>query len=151
MKKWHWGVGMVVILAIAAVVVLLWPAPDPLQGVETVALRIGDQPDNPTLDLESELLVVLGDRNIRILTDEAEADAVLEVTDFVLNLGDIELSLRDGAFRGKARALCKLSNVRTGSVHVMDFTVTIENGIVRAELTARKFWQFWKDRPAQGA
>ncbi len=141
-RTWIWG-GLAAVV-VAAVVIVLWPAPDPLAGVETVAVRVGDEPASGDVDFESELRVVLGDRDIEIVSDEASADVVLSLTDLRVNLGDIEISLTEGRLSGRASAECVLTDVRTGEVHTMDFYLRFENGSVRAELVPRKFWHFWK-------
>lgn len=141
-RTWIWS-GLAAIV-VAVVVIVLWPAPDPLAGVETVAVRVGDEPASGDVDFESELRVVLGDRDIEIVSDEASADVVLSLTDLRVNLGDIEISLTEGRLSGRASAECILTDVRTGEVHTMDFYLRFENGSVRAELVPRKFWQFWK-------
>ena len=142
-RTWIWGgLGTIVV---AVVVIVLWPAPDPLAGVETVAVRVGDEPaPSGNVDFESELRIVLGDRDIQIVSDEASADVVLSLTDLRVNLGDIEISLTEGRLSGRANAECILTDIRTGKVHTMDFNLKIENGTVSAELVPRKFWQFWK-------
>ena len=145
--KGKWIAGLFGLIAVAIAVIVLWPAPDPLEGVDTVAVRVGDQPSSGRVDFDSELRVILGDRDIRIVSDEAAADMVLELTDFVVNLGDIEISLTEGSVRGQAKAICKLTDVQTGDVHVMDFRISVDNGTVRAELTPRKCGEFWKPRP----
>jgi len=149
MKRTGVRVGLILCVVVVAVaVILLWPAPDPLADVDTVAVRSGSA--RPAgVDVVAELDVLLGDRNIRIVTDEAEADVVLEIKEFTVNLGDIEISISDGSFRGRAQAVCTLSDVRTGDTHVMDFIIQVENGQVRADLVPRRFWQFWKPRPSQ--
>jgi len=140
--------GVLGAIVVAIVVIVLWPAPDPLAGVETVAVRVGDGTQDPAgVDVEQELQIVLGDRNIRIVSDEATADVVLEITDLTVNLGDIEISLSEAGLRGRASALCTLRNVRTGRTHVMDFHVRFDPNGVKADLVARKFWHFWKRCP----
>jgi len=141
-----WIVGSIAIVVVAAILVLLlWPAPDPLADVETVAVRVGnDASSSQAVDFETELGLVLSGRNIRVVSDESAADLVLSLDDFRINLGDIEISLTDGDFRGKASAICIVTDVRTGKTHTMDFVIQIENGDVRAELTGRKIWEFWK-------
>jgi len=141
-RTWIWG-GLAVVV-VAVVVIVLWPAPDPLAGVETVAVRVGDRPASGDVDFEGELRVVLGDRDIEIVSDEASADAVLSLTDLRVNLGNVEISLTEGRLSGRASAECVLTDVRTGEVHTMDFYLRFDNGSVRAELVPRKFWQFWK-------
>ena len=145
MKKRTWIWGSLAAVAVAIVVIVLWPAADPLAGVETVAVRVGDDPaPSNGVDFESELRVILGDRNIQILSDEASADVILSLTDLRVNLGDIEISLSEGRLSGRASAECVLTDVRTGAVHTMDFNVRLEDGSVSAELVPRKFWQIWK-------
>jgi len=149
MKRTGVRVGLILgVVAVAVAAILLWPAPDPLADVDTVTVRSGSA--RPAgVDVVAELDVLLGDRNIRIVADETEADVVLEIKEFTVNLGDIEISISDGSFRGRAQAVCTLSDVRTGDIHVMDFIIQVENGQVRADLVPRRFWQFWKPRPSQ--
>ena len=137
------GAGAVLV---AVVVILAWPAPDPFAGVDTVALRIGDEAASPVVDFAGELRVVLGRRNLRIVSDERTADAVLALTNARLGLGDIELALAGGKLSGRATAVCRIVNVRTQRDYVMDLVVTLRNGDVRANLVGRRFWQFWKPR-----
>jgi hypothetical protein len=145
MRPWLWFGGFLWLVIIAAAIIVLLPAPDPLAGVDTVAVRVGDEPAAPQgIDFEDELRVVLGDRDIRIVSDESAADAVLSLEDFSFNLGDIQISLTDGRLSGRASAVCRVANVATGETHVLDFYLKIENGTVSAELVPRKFWQFWK-------
>jgi hypothetical protein len=137
------GAGAVLV---AVVVILAWPAPDPFAGVDTVALRIGDEAASPVVDFAGELRVVLGRRDLRIVSDEQAADAVLALTNARLGLGDIELALAGGKLSGRATAVCRIVNVRTQRDYVMDLVVTLRNGDVRANLVGRRFWQFWKPR-----
>jgi len=133
------------VLVAAVLVIVLWPAPNPLAGVETVAVRVGeDSPSSQAFDYEEELGLVLSGRDIRIVSDESTADLVLSLDDFRVNLGDVEISLTEGNLHGKASAVCIVTDVRTGATHTMDFIVRFENGDVHAELTGRKFWEFWK-------
>jgi len=141
-RAW-WIVGAVVVVAVVAVV--LWPAPDPLANVDTVAIRVGNEPSSPqVIDFETQLELVLSGRNIRVVSDEAEADLVLSLDDFRVNLGDIQISLTDGNLQGKASAVCIVTDVETGKTHTMDFTIQLKHGEVRAQLVGRKFWEFWK-------
>lgn len=142
-SKRQWMMGLAAILI--AVVLLLWPAPDPLADVDTVAVRVGGNADDShVVDFETELGLVLSGRDIQIVSDESAADVVLSLDDFRVNLGDIEISLTEGSFRGKASAVCVVTDVTTGKAHTMDFVVQIENGTVSAQLIGRKFWEFWK-------
>jgi hypothetical protein len=137
--------GIVGIVAVSIVVVVLWPAPDPLAHADTVAIRVGnDEPSASGIDYREELGIVLSGRNLRIVSDESTADVVLVLNDFRVSLGDIEISLTNGQVNGRASAVCVVTDVRTGEVHTMDFLLRFENGDVRADLVARKFWQFWK-------
>lgn len=140
-----WSIGSIAVVLVAILVIVLWPVSDPLAGVETVAVRIGDEPSTSDgFDFEEELALVLSGRDIRIVSDESAADLVLSLDDFRVNLGDIEISLTDGTFRGKASAVCVVTDVRTGETHTMDFVIQIENGDVHAQLIGRKIWEFWK-------
>ena len=144
-SRMKWIAGLGAILVAVLLVLVLWPAQDPLAGVDTVAIRVGnDASSSQAVDYETELGLVLGGRNIRVVSDEASADLVLSLDDFRINLGDIEISLTEGSLRGKATAICIVTDVHTGETHTMDFVIQIENGDVRAELTGRKFWEFWK-------
>ena len=138
-----WLIGLVVT---AVLVIVFWPTPDPLAGVETVALRLGDDPESENIGswFEDKLKIVLNDRNITIVADESQADAVLAVDDITLNLGDVEFSFSGGQFHGRAHAVCALTDARTGERHLMDFYLRFEDERVSAKLNPRKFWQFWK-------
>jgi hypothetical protein len=131
--------------AVVAVVVLFaWPAPDPWSGVDTVALRIGDEASPSVVDFAGELRVILGRRNLRIVSDERTADVVLALTTARLGLGNIDLALAGGKLSGRATAVCRVVNVRTGRAYVMDLVVTLRDGDVRANLVGRRFWELWK-------
>ena len=144
-RRVQWIVGLAAILVVIFLVLLLWPAPDPLADVNTVAVRVGsDAASSQMVDFETELGLVLSGRDIRIVSDESAADLVLSLDDFRVNLGDIEISLTDGKFQGKATAVCVVTDVRTGEIHTMDFVIQIENGDVSAQLIGRKIWEFWK-------
>ena len=145
MRPWLWVGGFLWVVIIAAIIIVLLPAPDPLAGVDTVAIRVGDEPAAPQgVDFEDELRLVLGDRDIRIVGGEASADVILSLEDFSFNLGDIEISLTEGRLRGRASAVCRVTDVETGETHILDFHLRLEDGEVSAELVPRKFWQFWK-------
>jgi hypothetical protein len=140
-----WIIGILVVFVAALLVLFLWPAPDPLANVDTVAIRVGnDGSSSERFDFETELGLVLSGRDIRVVSDEATADLVLSLDDFRVNLGDIEISLTEGSFRGKASAICIVTDVSTGKTHTMDFVIQIENGDVHAELVGRRIWEVWK-------
>ena len=145
-SRTRWITGLSAILAVAILALLfVWPTPDPLAGVETVAVRVGTNAvPSQAFDFETELGLVLSGRNIRVVSDESAADLVLSLDDFRVNLGDIEISLTDGTLRGRASAICVVTDVRTGESYTMDFVIQIEDGDVNAELHGRKFWEFWK-------
>jgi hypothetical protein len=131
-------------VVVAVGVILAWPAPDPFAGVDTVALRIGNEASSSVVDFADELRVVLGRRDLQIVSDERTADAVLALTNARLGLGDVELALTGGKVSGRATAVCRVVNVRTGRAYVMDLVVTLRDGGVRASLVGRRFWEFWK-------
>ncbi len=143
-ERFRWWMGLLAI-ALGLVVVLLWPAPDPLAGVETVALRVGsDGASHRDVDYQEELSLVLSGRDIRIVSDESAADLLLSLDDFRVNLGDIEISLAEGRVRGRASAVCYVTDLRSGRTYIMDFTLRFQNGDVKAELAGRRFWEIWK-------
>ena len=145
MRARTWIGVAVVIVVTALLVVILWPTPDPLANVETVAIRPPDweRTDQalwaPFMD---GLTVSLGAKDVRIVTDANEADAVLVVRD--VRVDSVELRLDSGEIIGRMSATCALTELRTGRTRVMDFRLDLRNGTVRATLTPRKFWQFWK-------
>ena len=149
-KTGRWIGGILAAVIVAIVVIVLWPAADPLAGVETVAVRLGGESigDGP-IDVENELRAFVGDHDIQIVADEDAADVVLDVTDVTVNLGDIQVSLSEGEIRGRASAICTLRDVRTGKIHVMDFHIRLDESGVHADLVPRKFWQVWKRRPSE--
>lgn len=137
-------VGIAIIAVLVVAVILLWPPHDPLADVDTVAVRVGDAPpQGARVDYLGELRVALRGRNLRIVSDETAADVVLSLSEFRLDLGDIEISLTDGNLRGQARAVCIVTDVQTGKVHTMDFVIRFASGSIRAEIIPRRFWQFW--------
>ena len=147
-KRTAWILGIVGVLAVAIAVILLWPAPDPLANVDTVAIRVGDSAvGSGRVNVEEGLRVALGDRHIQIVTDEAAADVVLDLTRLTVNLGDIQVSVSDAGLQGRASAVCTLLDTRTGRTHVMDLHIRYDAGHVTAELVPRKFWEFWKRKP----
>ncbi len=135
------------IAATAVLVVVLWPTPDPLANVSTVAIRPPDwERDSANQAVRGPfmdgLTVTLNERNVRIVADTQAADAVLVVRD--VRVEAIELRLDSGQLTGRVNATCVLTELQTGDTWVMDFTLELRNGTVRASLAARKFWQFWK-------
>ncbi|MBE0635153.1 hypothetical protein IH601_04060 [Candidatus Bipolaricaulota bacterium] len=113
-----WVAGSIVLLIVAILVIVLWPAPDPLAGVDSVAIRVQDDAaTSHTFDFETESGLVLSGRNVRVVSDEASADLVLSLDEFRVNLGDIQISLTEGSLAGKASAVCIVTHVRTGKTH----------------------------------
>jgi len=138
-------IGLVALVATALLVILLWPAPDPLAGVTTVAVRPPDwEGRDPALRAPflDGLSVTLGGKNVRLVADPAAADAVLAVQD--IRVDSIELRLQSGELTGRMSATCLLTDVRTGRTHAMDFRLELRDGTVRATLTPRRWWQFSK-------
>lgn len=144
---WKWSLVGLAVVVIACVIVVLWPAGDPLAGVQSVAVTPPDWGASPRDAAVQgpflrELEVVLGGKNVRIVADPAQADAVLVVKR--VNLGRIELRIDSGGISGTATARCELTDQRTGRGYLMDFTLTMRNGEIRARLTPKRFWQVWK-------
>lgn len=146
MKRTWIGAALLVIVA-GLLAVVLWPTPDPLAHVDTVAIRPPDwerDPANRAVQgpFMDGLTVTLNERDVRIVADADAADAVLAVQD--LRVDSIELQLDSGQLRGRMSATCVLTDPRTGRTQVMDFRLELRDGAVRATRRARRFWEFWK-------
>jgi len=146
-NKWTWAGGTVAVVAIAALIVVFWPSGDPLAGVETIAVESLDWRESPQGEIIQGpffdgLKVILGNRNITIVGNVDEADAVLVIKE--IKLGKIEVLINEGGVKGKASATCVLTDIDTGEEAILDFYLAIENGTVEAKLVPRRFWQVWK-------
>lgn len=145
--KSTWIPAVLAVVIAAILVVILWPTGDPFAGVETVAIQGPDWGRSSQDELLrgpfiEGLEITLDEKNIKIVGNVNEADAVLAIRD--LKLGKIELTIESGKVRGRASATCVLTNLKTNEEYVMDFYLTLENGKLEARLETRKFWQFWK-------
>ena len=134
--------GMLTII-VAVVVIVLWPAPDPLRNARTVYLDTGaGQGDRGAAELEDGLGFVLNDRNLVLVPNRAEADAEIRIRNISVNLGDVTVSLGQGGISGRVTAACEVTNLRSDKMYTMDLTVTVRNGTVSAKLVGRRFWEF---------
>lgn len=145
--KSRWMLGILAVVAVAVLVVVLWPTGDPFAGVETVAIQGPDWGNSPQDELIhgpfiEGLEITLREKNIRIVGNVNEADAVLAIRD--LKLGKIELTIEGGKVRGRASATCVLTNLKTDEEYLMDLYLALEDGKLEARLETRKLWQFWK-------
>ncbi|MCR4403991.1 MAG: hypothetical protein NUW06_01620 [Candidatus Acetothermia bacterium] len=145
--KSRWVLGIPAVVAVAVLVVVLWPTGDPFAGVETVAIQGPDWGRSAQDELIQGpfiegLEITLDEKNIRIVGNVNEADAVLAIRD--LKLGKIELTIEGGQVRGRASATCVLKNLKTNEEYLLDFYLTLEDSRLEARLETRKFWQFWK-------
>jgi len=137
--------GVLAVLVAAVVVIVLWPAPDPLRNANTVYIDTGaTQGSRGAAEIEEGLGVVLNNRNLTIVFNRAQADVVVRVQNVTVNLGDVTVSLGQGGLSGRVRAVCDVTDLRSGRTHTMDLTVTVRDGAVSATLVGRKFWEFWK-------
>jgi len=146
-RKWTITGSVVAVIAIAVLVIVFWPTGDPLAGVETVAVQSPDWGQEPQGEIIrgpfiDGLEVTLGEKDITIVGTVAEADAILAIKE--IEVGRIEVLIKEGSIRGRLTAVCTLVEPQTGKEHVMDFCLTLEDGTVEADLVARKFWQVWK-------
>ncbi|MCX6091591.1 MAG: hypothetical protein NTX23_01785 [Candidatus Bipolaricaulota bacterium] len=148
MSRRAWVLLCVSLAVVAVAAVLAWPPADPFAGVKTVALRTSVESASPAVDVAAELEVVLGNRNLRIVSDERTADVVLAVTNARFDLGNVQLALNGGKLSGRATAVCRVVNVKTNRAYVMDLVMTLRDGNARANLVGRRFWEFWKPRPS---
>ncbi len=131
MKRWTL---LLVIVGIAAGIVLLWPAPDPLQGVETVAI---EAPSGEAVKLPPEVLdgleIVLEGRRIRIVSDPGEADAVI-------TLVPEEVTVRISSETGlEVRALLWLT--KDGRRYKLELVATLNEQGLSARLVSKRFWE----------
>ena len=131
MKRWTL---FLVIVGLAVGIVLFWPAPDPLKGVETVAI---ETPSGETVKLPPEVLdgleIVLEGRQIRIVSDPEEADAVI-------TLVPEEVTIRISSETGlEARALLWLT--KDGKRYRLTLTVTLNEQGLTAQLVSKRFWE----------
>lgn len=126
------------IVAIAVAAVILWPAPDPLADVETVALGRSDSFGDRVMD---GFEVALGEnRKIRIVANASEADAIITVEP---QDGNVAFSFDSSeGFRGSASIRCLVT--KNGETSVMFLNITVDENGVHSELVGRKFWEFWK-------
>jgi hypothetical protein len=139
------GLGLLGVVLLALVVILLWPAPDPLAGAQTVYVQLaGVDAGGRRSEVETGLDVVLDNRNLTLVSDRAAADVALELRDVRVNLADVEISLTEGRVQGRIVAECAVTDLRTGRQHTMDLTVSFGNEAVRASLRGRRFWEFWR-------
>ena len=138
-------ISSVTILIAAVVLVVLWPAPDPLRNAQTVYLETGsDQSGHGSAEMEEGIGFVLNDRNLVLVSTRAEADAEINVQDISVNLGDVTVSLGQGGLSGEVKATCRVTNLHSNKTYTMDLTVTVHAGTVSAKLVGRKFWEIWK-------
>ena len=129
-----------------ALAVFFWPAGDPLAGAEAVALTLSDAGASEEAAGQGMLIrgltVVLEERGITMVEDPAEADILLEISE--VRLEEAELTLGEGGLSGKLSATCLATDLRTGEAHRLFLYVTLEDGVLKARLVTRKFWQFWR-------
>ncbi len=137
MKKSFWPL----ILVVAIATLVFWPAPDPLADVDTVALATASGGDPG--GLEQRVLdgfeVALGKHRIRIVSDRAQADAVIVVEP---QSADVRFNIDQEGFRGSATIRCLVR--KGGEESVMFLVLTLTPDGLQAELIGRKFWEVWK-------
>ncbi len=142
---------VVAVIGMAALVLVFWQGRDPLAGVETIAIESLDWQEASQAEIIQGaffggLNVVLENRNIAIVGNVDEADAVLAIKE--IELGEIEVLIYEGGVKGRASATCVLTDLETGEEAIFDFYLTFyltnENEMVEAKLVPRKLWQFWK-------
>lgn len=131
-----WGI-VIGILVIAAAIIVLWPAQDPLAGVQTVAIT---GPSGQRPGLASEVLqgleIALDEHHIRIVAETSEADAVVMIEP---KAADIRID--EQGFRARVRCLVTRED---GRHYDMDLYVTVSGQGLTAKLESHRFWEFWK-------
>ncbi len=127
-----------VVLVLVLLAIFFWPTPDPFAGVEKVALA---RPKGGTLDLPRGVLdgleVALGERRIVIVSDPAQADAVITIEPQSAEIRIDEQGLR-------ARVRCLLT--KDGQRYVLDLYVTLDEDGLRAKLVTKRPWELWAER-----
>lgn len=121
----------------AALIVMLWPAPDPLKGVESVAFE--EEPGIAS-EVVSGLKFALGDHEIEITNNPDEADAVITLID--ASSADFNFSISDEGASGSIHAVLHLE-YQDGRTSTMDLFVTLDENGIKAELKGRKFYEAW--------
>ncbi len=151
MTRRTWWIVGIAAAVVALGVALAWPPADPFARANTVALRSPHDPTGSDLDVDAELRFVLNERDLRIVPDERTADVVVDVTDARFDLGSAQIALSGGKLVGRATAVCRIVNARTGRAYVMDLVLSLQDGKVTARLVGRRFWEFWKPQPTLAA
>jgi hypothetical protein len=146
-RRRRWVTATLAVLIIAILAVIFWPTGDPFAGVERVAIQTPDWDKTPQGEVIQGpfiegLKITLGERNITIVGDLGEADAVLVIKG--IKLDKLEVFIAEGRIHGQLSAACILTNLKTGEEYILDFYLTLENGTVEARLVTRRFWQFWQ-------
>ena len=126
------------VVALTGAIVLLWPAAQPLQGVETVAVE--GQSGLPG-DLVQGLEIALDDRKIRIVSKGENPDAV--VTLIEPTSANVDFQINEGGLRGQANLALRVER-DDGQRYMMDLVVRFDGTNLTAELTSRRFWEVWK-------
>lgn len=126
------------VLALTGAIVLLWPAPQPLQGVETVAVEgEGGLPG----DLVQGLEIALDDRQVRIVSKSDDPDAVITLIE--PTSANVDFQIDDGGLRGQAHLALRVEH-EDGRTQMMDLNVRFDGSDLTAELTSRRVWEVWK-------
>lgn len=124
----------------------LWPAGDPLAGAEVVAISPSEAGFPDEIPARSVLIqgltLILTERRITVVEQPEEADLLLEISE--VRLEELELRLDEEGLRGRLSATCRLTDLRSGETHRLRLRVTLEDGLLRAELVAKRPWQFWR-------
>lgn len=126
------------VVALTGAIVLFWPAPQPLQGVETVAVEgEGNLPG----DLVEGLEIALDDRQIRIVSRSENPDAVITLIE--PTSANVDFQISDGGFQGQANLALRVER-KNEQQYMMDLNVHFDGTTLTAELSSRPFWQVWK-------
>lgn len=135
-SKGFWLLIILIVLGAA----WLWPAPNPLDGVQTVVLAApGGQPVALDAQVLDGLEIALGKHRIRIVSDRTQADAVIVIEP---KSADVHFSLDKSGFQGAASIRCLVTKGDQQSV--MYFNLSINENGVHGQLVGTKFWEVWK-------
>lgn len=126
------------VVAVTGAIVLLWPAAQPLHGVETVAVE--GESGLPG-DLVQGLEIALDNRKIRIVSKGENPDAI--VTLIEPTSANIDFQINDGGFHGQANLALRVER-DDGQQYMMDLVVRFDGTDLTAELRSRRLWEVWK-------
>jgi len=149
MTRIRWvGIGLLVVAGLT--VALLSPPYDPLAQAELVAMKVEPStlPGMAQAMLREGLLIGLHNRgkahgkSLSVVSESESTDVVVEVRSARLVQGELRWDER--GLTGRLQAVCTVTEQGSGRSQTYDLQLLLQQGELRASLTPRRFWQFWK-------